>query len=49
VRGILLASAVATVRGIVHDPQHRPIADAEVVLKAEHSDFHPDGADERRR
>jgi len=37
--GILLASAVATVRGIVHDPQHRPIADAEVVLKAEHSDF----------
>jgi outer membrane cobalamin receptor len=37
--GILLASAVATVRGIVHDAQHRPIADAEVVLKAEHSDF----------
>ena len=37
--GILLASAVATVRGIVHDPQHRPIADAEVILKAEHSDF----------
>jgi outer membrane receptor protein involved in Fe transport len=35
----LLASAVATVRGIVHDAQHRPIADAEVVLKAEHSDF----------
>src|SRR5882724_13420649 len=37
--GALLASAVATVRGIVHDPQHRPIADAEVVLKAEHSEF----------
>src|SRR5882672_3651536 len=37
--GTLLASAVATVRGIVHDPQHRPIADAEVVLKAEHSEF----------
>ncbi|HXJ11944.1 MAG TPA: TonB-dependent receptor [Candidatus Limnocylindrales bacterium] len=37
--GVLLASAVATVRGIVHDPQHRPIADAEVRLKAEHSDF----------
>ena len=35
----LLATAVATVRGIVHDPQHRPIADAEVVLKAEHSEF----------
>jgi len=34
-----LATAFATVRGIVHDPQHRPIADAEVVLKAEHSEF----------
>src|SRR5579859_4113033 len=34
-----LATAVATVRGIVHDAQHRPISDAEVVLKAEHSDF----------
>jgi outer membrane receptor protein involved in Fe transport len=37
--GALLASAVAMVRGIVHDAQHRPIADAEVVLKAEHSEF----------
>jgi outer membrane cobalamin receptor len=37
--GVLLATAVATVRGIVHDVQHRPIADAEVVLKAEHSEF----------
>jgi outer membrane cobalamin receptor len=37
--GALFATAVATVRGIVHDAQHRPIADAEVVLKAEHSDF----------
>jgi outer membrane cobalamin receptor len=37
--GVLLATAVATVRGIVHDSQHRPIADAEVVLKAEHSEF----------
>jgi outer membrane receptor protein involved in Fe transport len=37
--GTLLATAVATVRGIVHDSQHRPIADAEVVLKAEHSEF----------
>jgi len=37
--GSLLATAVATVRGIVHDAQHRPIADAEVVLKAERSDF----------
>jgi outer membrane receptor protein involved in Fe transport len=37
--GVLLATAVATVRGIVHDAQHRPIADVEVVLKAEHSEF----------
>ncbi len=37
--GVLLATVFATVRGIVHDPQHRPIADAEVVLKAEHSEF----------
>ncbi|HET6933143.1 MAG TPA: carboxypeptidase regulatory-like domain-containing protein, partial [Candidatus Acidoferrum sp.] len=37
--GALLAGAVATVRGIVHDPQHRPIADAEVILKAENSEF----------
>jgi hypothetical protein len=34
-----LATVFATVRGIVHDPQHRPIADAEVVLKAEHSEY----------
>src|SRR5262249_12014771 len=37
--GMALATVFATVRGIVHDPQHRPIADAEVVLKAEHSEF----------
>src|SRR5258708_18220707 len=37
--GALVATAVATVRGIVHDAQRRPIADAEVVLKAEHSEF----------
>jgi hypothetical protein len=28
-----------TVRGIVHDPQHRPIPDAKVVLKARTSDY----------
>jgi outer membrane receptor protein involved in Fe transport len=28
-----------TVRGIVHDPQHRPVADAQVTLKAKASDF----------
>src|SRR6202795_3390826 len=37
--GALFAAATATVRGIVHDAQHRPIADAEVALKAEHSEF----------
>src|SRR5579863_6455567 len=35
----LLAGAVATVRGIVHDAQHRPIAGAEGVLKAAHSEL----------
>ena len=37
--GALFAAATATVRGIVHDAQHRPIADAEVALKAENSQF----------
>jgi hypothetical protein len=34
-----LATVFGTVRGIVHDPQHRPIAGATVVLKAVDSDF----------
>src|SRR4029077_14223329 len=33
-----LATVFGTVRGIVHDPQHRPIADATVTLKAKTSD-----------
>jgi hypothetical protein len=33
------ATVFGTVRGIVHDPQHRPIADIEVVLKAADSDY----------
>jgi len=37
--GFVFATVFATVRGIVHDQQHRPIADAEVVLKAVHSEF----------
>jgi len=28
-----------TVRGIVHDPQHRPMANVEVTLKAKSSNF----------
>ena len=34
-----LATIFGTVRGIVHDPQHRPIADATVTLKAKTSDY----------
>ncbi len=43
------AEIFGTVHGIVHDPQHRPIQDATVDLKAEHSDYaqhqktNPDG------
>lgn len=35
----LSASVLGTLRGIVHDPSHRPVADSEVVLKAVDSDF----------
>ena len=34
-----LATIFGTVRGIVHDPQHRPVADATVMLKAKISDY----------
>lgn len=34
-----LAEIFGTVQGIVHDPQHRPIPDADVELKAQHSDW----------
>src|ERR1700760_4318889 len=33
------ASVFGTVRGIVHDPQHRPVADMQVVLKAKDSSY----------
>jgi outer membrane cobalamin receptor len=33
------ATIFGTVRGIVHDPQHRPLADAQVVLKPKTSDY----------
>src|SRR6266699_552691 len=33
------AEIFGTVHGIVHDPQHRPIQDAEVDLKAQRSDW----------
>ncbi|MGB8493921.1 MAG: TonB-dependent receptor [Candidatus Acidiferrum sp.] len=37
--GVVLATVFGTVRGIVHDPQHRPIPGVEVVLKAENSEY----------
>ena len=33
------AVVFGTVRGIVHDPQHRPVANASVTLKAKSSDY----------
>jgi len=45
----LHATIFGTVRGIVHDPQHKPIQDVEVTLKASDSDWaqsqktNPDG------
>src|SRR5487761_581314 len=35
----LQATIFGTVRGVVHDPQHRPIQDATVTLKAQDSDW----------
>jgi len=43
--GLLFASSAAfanvygAVRGVVHDPQHRPIADAMIMIKAKTSDW----------
>jgi len=36
---IALATIFGTIRGIVHDPQHRPVADATVKLKSATSDW----------
>ena len=33
------ATVFATIHGVVHDPQHRPIADAQIKLKAANSAF----------
>jgi hypothetical protein len=35
----ILASSFTQVRGVVHDPQHRPIPGAHIVFRAAHSDF----------
>src|SRR5467141_354607 len=37
--GAALATVFGTVRGIVHDPQHRPVSGIQVVLKARASEF----------
>ena len=37
--GLALATIFGTVQGVVHDPQHRPIAGAVVLLKAATSDW----------
>jgi Carboxypeptidase regulatory-like domain/TonB dependent receptor/TonB-dependent Receptor Plug Domain len=34
-----LASIFGSVRGIIHDPQHRPVEGAQVTLKAQNSDW----------
>jgi hypothetical protein len=36
---IATAGSFGTVRGLIHDPQHRPVANAEVVLRAARSDW----------
>jgi hypothetical protein len=36
---VALATIFGSVRGIVHDPQHRPIQGAQVTLKAQNSDW----------
>jgi hypothetical protein len=38
-QGIVLAGIFGTVRGIVHDAQHRPIENATVVLQARDSNW----------
>jgi len=40
--GLTFASVFGVVKGIVHDPQHRPIANASVVLKSATSDWKSD-------
>src|SRR5438477_8017269 len=37
--GTAFATIFGTVRGIVHDPQHRPLTSAKVVLKAKSSEY----------
>jgi outer membrane cobalamin receptor len=41
--GAVFATVFGSVRGIIHDPSHRPISDADVVSKAANSDFTVNG------
>src|ERR1700739_2814870 len=34
-----LATVFGSVRGVVHDPQHRPVPSIKIILKAKTSDF----------
>ena len=34
-----MAVVFGTVRGVVHDPQHRPVTGIQAVLKGKYSDF----------
>ncbi len=36
---VALGTIFGTVRGIVHDPQHRPVSDAKVILQAKQSAY----------
>ena len=36
---VAFASVVGSVRGVIHDPQHRPVEDAMVMIKAKNSDW----------
>lgn len=40
--GALFATVFGSVRGVVHDPQHRPVAGAQVTLQASNSAFKRD-------
>jgi outer membrane receptor protein involved in Fe transport len=39
VPGLIWATVFGTVRGVVHDPDHRPVPGAQVVLKSRTSDY----------
>src|SRR5512142_3344430 len=40
---VVYATIFGSVRGLIHDPEHRPVARAKVTLQAEHSDWTQSG------